>query len=420
MRRVAACLVFALVLAACGGGASEPTGEVVEIFGPYRGEQADLFVASLREAPQLDGIEVRYTGSRDFVADLLTRIRDDADPPDLAVVPQPGVVAELAGLGALAPLGTATQAALDANLVEQARSLGAIDGEDVAVPYRVTVKSLVWYRPALFAERGWSVPGTWDELVALVDDIAADPGIAPWCFGLQAGTATGWAATDWVEDVVLRRQGSDVYDGWVAGTVPFADERVAAAFDAFASLVVTGGRSAGGREAILQTPVDAVAAELLAEPARCAMYKQSDLAIDWFPDGTTVGPDGDVDWFVLPGSDAGDALLVVGADLVVPFDDRPAVDAVLAVLASPEGSAAWRSTGSFVSPLAGAVSSDDDSVTAQLTRLVVNADVVRFDASDAMPASVGTSPFWSAITRWVGGSLTYDALAADLDARFPR
>ncbi len=418
MRRAVAvgCVLGALAAASCSGddGAHR---EQVEIFGSYRGRDADLFVESLRAVPTLRDVEIRYTGSRDFVADLRSRVLDDADLPDIAMVAQPGVVRELVDAGTVEPLGTSTIAALDEHYTEEARALGQVEGEQLGVPYRLTAKSLVWYRPSVFAAHGWTVPTTWDELVTLVEDIDATEDIAPWCFAIQAGTATGWAATDWVEDIVLVREGPEVYDRWVDGEVPFADADIEDAFDTFQALVLSSGRSAGGRETILQTPVDKVAKWLVEDPPPCALYKQADFALGWFPDGISIGPEGDVAWFVLPGVEPDHTSVVVGGDVAVAFDGRAAVEAVMTVLASPEGSAAWRRSSPFVSPLESVLDEQTPGPIAEIAAAVAAADVVRFDASDSMPAAVGTTPYWEAITRWIAGSIDFQRLAEDLDTR---
>ena len=113
-------------------------------------------------------------------------------------------------------------------------SNGIVNGAMYAVPFDASVKSLVWYSPKMFAAKGYLVPQTWDQMVALSDKIAADPsGIKPWCAGVASGAATGWTATDWLEEVVLRQAGPDVYDQWIAHTVKFSDPQIAAQMKAY-------------------------------------------------------------------------------------------------------------------------------------------------------------------------------------------
>jgi alpha-glucoside transport system substrate-binding protein len=223
MSRFAMALAALLCCLATGCGAAQTTGSperVVEVFGPYIGAEADRFAETLRPFERSSGITVRYVGSADFVDDLLRRVGEDNDPPDLAVVPQPGLIRQLASEGRIVTLGERVSAAIAANYSPAAGRFGQIDGRLYAVPFRLTVKSLVWYRPDVFAEHGWQPPKTLQELDRLVRRIQSESDLAPWCFTIGARSATGWAATDWVEDLVLRTAGPAVYQRWAGCRSP--------------------------------------------------------------------------------------------------------------------------------------------------------------------------------------------------------
>lgn len=410
-RLVVAGVLAGLLLSACSSS-GDGTTEVVDIFGGIRGDDADLFVESLRSAPSLASIDVDYVGSQNFVDDLLARVELDGDPPDIALVPQPGVIRELQRQGALVDLDPATLAALDEHLGPQPRALGQLDGEQVAVPYRLTAKSLVWYRPQQFAEAGWSVPTSPADLDALIDEILASDDIAPWCFSIQSGAATGWPATDWIEDLLLSRAGPDAYDAWVGGELASQSDTVTDAISEFQRLVLGRGRAEGGTRAVLTTQVETTA-ERFADGAPCALLKQADLALDWFPDGTTIGPDGDIDFFLLPSDDQPTPLLV-GGFLAVAFDDRPEVHAVMRALASPEGSTVWRAQGTFIGP----IDVEAGDTAERITALFGDGRTLRFDGSDSMPADIGTSLFWSEVTSWISGSSTLEQMTVRLDDAF--
>lgn len=254
MRRAllaAACLIAV----GCSGGNDDATDRVIDIFGPYRTGEADDFVAALPQFELDTGIRVRYTGSADFVRDLNQRVESGVSAPDIAIVPQPGLVDELAGDGRLVAFDDATTAVVRENY--PADLIDSAGGASLyAAPFRASIKSLVWYRPSMFEEQGWEVPSTLDELSELVEQIEADDGaIAPWCFAMESGSATGWAATDWVEDLVLRQAGPDVYDEWAAGDRGFDDPAIRTALTTFDELVISEGRTAGGLRNILQTEV---------------------------------------------------------------------------------------------------------------------------------------------------------------------
>ncbi len=289
------------------------------------------------------------------------------------------------------------------------------------VPYRVSVKSVVWYRPDLFRRHGWTVPRTLADLNRLVAAIRRADDVSPWCFSIFSGSSTGWPATDWVEDLLLRRAGTTAYDDWVAGRLAFDSPPVRAAFEEFDAMVLGRGRTAGGLRSILQTPIMDASGPLFADPAGCALYKQASFAASWFPEGTDIGPRGDVDFFLLPGvrSDR-PAPLVIGGDGAVQFDRREEVNRLMTYLATADGARAWAGRGGFVS----ARTSVDtrtyySGIDQRFAALLRERRTLRFDASDQMPPAVGTDLLWRQMTTWISGAEPLDAVLTTMDDARP-
>jgi alpha-glucoside transport system substrate-binding protein len=408
--------VMALCAVGCAADEENVDGEAIVVFGPYRGAEADRLVDSLEEYAENAGVKIRYTGSTDFVTDLRRRI-DSGDAPDVAFIPQPGLVAQLVDDGSIFPLDEATTRQLVDNYDADVREIAEFDGVDYAVPFRRTMKSVVWFRRDVFEAEGWALPTTLDELEALSATIAsAERGIVPWCFAIEAGDATGWAATDWVEDLVVRRQGSDFYDEWTTGTVEFADPAVEEAFVEFREVVLQPGRVAGGIVDVVSKRVDRAWEPLLASDPGCAMYRQADFAIGWMPNGTEVGPDKSLDWFVLPGVDADDPPLVIGGDEIVQFDDRLTVNDLMAFFASADAGTPWARSGGFLSAKSSISKDEYPDVEQRFIAALATTPVQVFDASDQMPPDIGSGLLWSEITKWVGGAITYTEFAETIDA----
>lgn len=403
-------------LASCGDDDVAPDEPIVRILAPYRGAEADLFIAGLEDWADTAGIDIRYTGSADFASDLEYQVFEVLSPPDIALVPQPGVVEEMFREGHVVAVPENAEVLISENYGDEALDLGRFDGTLVGFPYRANVKSLVWYRPDIMTELGLAVPRTMTELRVLVEEIEA-LGLAPWCLGIEAQRATGWPATDWVEDLILRNAGPDVYADWVNGVVPFRDERIADAFAEFRSLVLQPGRVAGGVSAVLSTNTQASDDPLFTEPIGCVLFKQASFAYGWMPPGLDLGPEGDIDFFVLPTVEPGAAPPVVaGADLAVAFNQRPEVTAVLARLATPEAGQAWAEGGSYVSPRSSVDSASYyQPADRAIADVILEAEALAFDGSDSMPAKIGTDLFWNGITAWISGQITYDQLATILD-----
>lgn len=398
----AALVVVSLFLGGCSTETEDPD-DTLTVFGTWQGSEADAFRLVLDAFKEETGIEVRYTGSSSFI-DAVRERAEEGIPPDVAIFPQPGLMQDLAESGYVLPLRTDIASLTRQNLIPALAEVANTDRGLDGVPFRVSVKSLVWYSPELFVRGGYSVPETLPDLVALSAAIE-DTGIAPWCLGISAGVATGWPATDWVEDLLLRQEGTGVYDAWVAGEVPFTDPRVGSAIQQFGFIALTGGDAAEGRRSILNTTPARAQDPMFESPAQCLMYKQGSFQVANLPDGTTVGPDGDIDVFVMPGLTADETPIIVGGDVAAAMTNRDETWQLLAFLAQAESGRPWAAVSDFVSPHDNFdpswYSSEFD---VRMSELLHGADVVRFDGSDQMYAPVGTGSFFDAMTIYVVSS----------------
>jgi alpha-glucoside transport system substrate-binding protein len=419
LRTASVCIALALVAAACTSGTTEDAeGEsVVRVFGNYRGAEAAAFRAVLDEFTRQTGIETSYVGTAAFAARIQDRVRD-GDPPDVALFPQPAILADMARAGFLVPLDGDVASAVEEGYADWALDLATIDGALYGAWYRLSVKSLVWYPPQVFAAQGYEVPATWDELDALTEQMVRD-GFTPWCLGMESFAATGWVGTDWIEDLVLRLHGPDVYDRWTSGEIPFTDDRIRAAFAEFADVALQPGRVAGGRRAILSVPALAAIDPMFEEPPGCLLTRQASFQEGELPDEVTVGPEGDVDVFVLPAMDGAAAPLLASGEIAAAFTDSEETSSLLAYLASPESGVPWAAVGGYDSPHLGFDPADYGSdLDRRLGELVRAAEVVRFDGSDLMPPPVGTGTFWTGMIDLVAGS-PIDRVLADIQAGYP-
>lgn len=404
-------------LVACDRSGAHDDQPVVTVFGSFTGRDADAFVASMQRFEADTGIDVRYVGSSRFETDLTERVRR-GDAPDLALIPQPGLLQSLAEDGLALPydadLATAAARDVDPRLVELATVGGAI----YASWYSVTPKSLVWYSPAQFRARGLQPPATWDELITLTDEIEAS-GTTPWCLGVRDGGATGWVATDWVEDLVLRFAGPEVYDGWIDHDVAFTDPAITDAVERFGSIALDRGRVNGGNRAAVEFTIEEAAQQLLGSSPKCLLHRQASFLTDFLDREVNVSPDGDLWVFPFPGPADAAPTMIVGGTMAARFDDRPETRRLAAYLTTAEAAGERVRLGGFVSALD---TVETNAYPAALNRTVVqwarDAQVLRFDASDLMPPEVGVDAFWTAMTVWLSGGRLSTAMAA-VDAAWP-
>jgi len=384
-------------------------GEQVTVFGPWLGPDQELVESVLAYFADATGADVRYTGSDSFEQQIMVDA-EAGSAPNIAVFPQPGLAAGMAKRGFLSPLGDGTADWLRENYAagQSWVDLGTYankDGEDELFGffYKVDVKSLVWYVPENFEDFGYDVPESLEDLKALTEKMVED-GETPWCIGLGSGGATGWPATDWVEDMMLRTQSPDVYDQWVSNEIGFDDPRVVEAIEEFGWFARNDDNVAGGAGAVASTDFRDSPKGLFAAPPQCLMHKQASFIPAFFPEGTEVGED--VDFFYFPayeGKDLGKPVLGAGTLWAI-TDDSEGSRALMDFLKSPIAHELWMAQEGFLTPHKG-VSTDmyaTDTLRG-MGDILLGATTFRFDGSDLMPGGVGAGSFWTGMVDYSGG-----------------
>ena len=403
--------------------AHDLTGQTVTIAGPWTGRDGDLVRAALAYFSAATGATVNYSGSDSFEQDIVIAAQSGS-APNVAVFPQPGLTADMAARGFLQPLGADLADWVRANYAagESWVNLGTFAGPD-GVPalygffYKVDLKSLVWYSPEQFEEAGYEVPTSMEELVALAEQIVADGG-TPFCLGLGSGAATGWPATDWVEDLMLRLHAPEVYDAWVANEIPFDDARVVEALAMYATFARTEGWVQGGPQAAATTDFRDSPAGLFALPPACYMHRQASFIPTFFPSGASYGTD--YEFFYFPSfadRDLGNPVLGAGTQFAI-LSDSPAARALIEFLTTPIAHEVWMAQSGFLTPHRG-VNTDaygDDSLRA-MGEILLGATTFRFDGSDLMPGEIGAGAFWTGMVDITTGA-DPATVAAAIQARW--
>jgi len=397
-------------------------GKKVTIYASIRDKEEDLLKQSWKDFENCTGVKIEYEGSGEFETQIKVRV-DGGRAPDIAFVPQPGVVEYFAKGGKLKPLGDKAKATATQNYSADWLKYATVDGKLYGAPLGSNVKSFVWYSPKTFKDNGWQIPQSWDELITLSNTIAASGKMKPWCAGIESGVATGWPATDWIEDIMLRQEGKDVYDQWVTHAIPFNDPRVVAATDRAGTILknpayVNGG--IGDVKSIATTSFQEGGLPIIDN--KCAMHRQASFYANQWPKSTKVAEDGDVFAFYFPPIDPSKGKPVLGGgEFVVGFADRPEVQAVQAYLASTQHANTRAKLGNWVSANKGVdlanVANPIDKKSVQI--LQDTSAVFRFDGSDLMPAAVGSGTFWKEMTNWITGKDTKSTLDS-IESSWPK
>ncbi len=389
--------------------APDLSGQTVTVAGPWLQPEDDVFRSVLAYFTHATGAEAIYTGSDSFEQQIVIDAEAGA-APNIAVFPQPGLASDLAARGLLHPL-PASMGSWTVDNYGAGQSwvdLGTYADKDGADQhygffYNVNVKSLVWYVPENFEDAGYEVPETMEELRALTDQIVAD-GETPWCVGLGSGAATGWPATDWVEDIMLRTQPADVYDGWTTNEVKFNDPRVVAAIEEFGWFVGDDAKVSGGAGAVATTDFRDSPKGMFASPLECYMHRQASFVPAFFPEGIEFGED--VDFFYFPSyesKDLGNPVLG-GGTLMAITDPSDATNALMEFFQLPVAHEVFAAQSGFLTPHKGVNPETylNDALRGQAD-ILVNATTFRFDGSDLMPGGVGAGSFWTGMVDFAGG-----------------
>ncbi|MBA2281928.1 MAG: carbohydrate ABC transporter substrate-binding protein [Acidimicrobiia bacterium] len=376
---------------------------------------------------ELINADADYAVEIESVADFAQQfqIRAEGGTLDVAAVPQPGAIPALVESGSivsLEELGFDIEE-LNATLGESFVALGEYEGQHYGIPTNINLKSMVWYPKDDFDAAGYEVPTTFDELIALSDQIVTD-GSTPWCVGFESGGDTGWPATDWMEDIMLRTAGPDVYDQWAAHEIPFDDPAVVAAAERFGQVMFTDGYVLGGAE---NTPSIAFAdapLPMFETPPSCWLHRQATFINASFPPDSVAGED--YDWFPFPPIDQEGILFGGELSVVGTSGNRPEVIDFLNQFLGVEVQCEMGGVpaSSRISPnvevgpdcYANDILADASVVLTDS----LEAGTGRFDASDLMPAEVGSGSFWTGMVAYMqGGPESLEGVLADIEASFP-
>ncbi len=410
---------LSLLLVACGSpkAATHKSGTVT-IMGVVTGKGEQELQKALAPFTEATGIKVVYEGTNEFATLLPVRV-DSGNAPDIAMFPQPGLMADFAREGKLVSIDTFMDTKQLSNYYAQDwLNLATVDSKIYGIWYRAFVKSLIWYNPTAFAAKGYQIPKTWDEMMALSNKIVADGGV-PWCLGIENGNATGWVGTDWVEDILLHTSGSEVYDRWITHQIPFNDPAVKTAFETFGKIALNPKYVVGGKTGVISTPFGDSPKGLIEDPPSCYMHHQGSFIAAFFPENVVMGKD--VSVFPLPmiNPEVGAPVLVSG-EVVAMFNDTPEARKLMEYLATPKPHEIWASFGGYLSPHKDVrLEAYPDEITKRQAEILTNAKVIRFDGSDMMPGAVGTGTFWTGIVDYIGGK-DVDTVLNDIEESWPQ
>ncbi|GIF02203.1 sugar ABC transporter substrate-binding protein [Paractinoplanes rishiriensis] len=396
--------------------------DVVEVMYGFSGDQSRSFQDIVQPWADQNGIKVRLSSTPDFDKLIRSRVAGN-NLPDIAIYPQPGITLDIALSGRLFDLNTVVDTSrYNKNNMYLFDAASDAEGRVWAIPMSTSVKSLVWYPKKAFEAKGYTVPKTHQELLALTDKIKAD-GTPPWCVGIESQAATGWPATDWVEDYVLRFGGGAKYKQWTSHQIPFNDPLIQQAVDEIGKIWFPEGNVLGDRGSIASTNFATAGNPMFENPPKCFLHRQASFLAQPgnFPDRIVQNIDTEAGVFPLPPVQAGAGQPVLGAgDLAGLFNDNPDTVRVLEFITSKEFGNQLAPDGGFISPWKDFDRSKYPNETMRaIAEIAYSSTEAVFDGSDTMPGEVGSGSFWRGMVTWVTGQEDTATVLRDIDESWP-
>jgi alpha-glucoside transport system substrate-binding protein len=430
MRFAVPIVVFLMIAAACSkkedegstGGSAGPTQEntgKVNILAAVEPEEAAAIqeIADDQVNPNVD-YDAEFEASGNFEQDV--QVRGQAGTLDLIMLPQVGTIPTLvtsAHAVSLEDMGFDI-AELEDTFGKPFMDLGLINGKHYAIPTNINLKSMIWYPKDDFDAAGYKVPKTWDELMALSDQIVADGG-TPWCVGFQSEGSTGWPATDWMEDIMLRTAGPEKYDQWWKHEIPFNDPSVENAGKIFGDVMFHPNYVLGGAENTPGLAFGDAPLPMFDDPPGCWLHRQASFINAFFPKDAKAGVD--YDWFPFPSMDTEGGPLF-GGEMMMVFRNSPEVKDFVERFMGTDFQCAMGGI-TAASRLSPNVNVDTSCYaneiladSAEVLKKGLESGSARFDASDLMPPAVGSGSFWTGMVQYMkGGPDSLDGILEDIE-----
>ena len=413
--------VLAFAAAGCGGGddggggaeGNEDVSGSISAMAIWTGEEQKSFQAVIDAFEEkYPNVTVKYTSGGDNLAPLLTTAVEGGNPPDLAAIAQPGLIADFAKRDAIKPIDDLRDKIVDA-FGEDVADAGAVEGTQYGVMYKGANKSTVWYNVADFEEAGVEPPETWDDFVNARDTLKA-AGITPFSVGVDVG----WPISDIFENIYIRTAGPEKYDQLAKHEIPWTDQSVKDALTLMKDIVGESDNMAGGTDGALQMEMPDSVSKVFSENPDAAMAVLGDFAPGQIE--TKLEPETGYNVFTFPSIEGSKPAVVGSGDLFIKFKDSPAADAFLEYLTTVEAAEIWAKRGGFSSPnkeLDEGVYPDE--ITRTVASAIPEAETFRFDLSDLQPAAFGGTPgqgLFKAFTDFVANPNNIDQITQKMEA----
>jgi alpha-glucoside transport system substrate-binding protein len=399
---------------AVGGTDRQGVSGTISIIAKWTGGEQDSFLAVLEPFKKANpDVEVKYQGAGDNTAQIVSTAVQGGNPPDIATLPQPGLMKQFAQSGKLKPL-TFAKGVIAKNYAADWLTIGTVNKKLYGLFFKGSNKSTVWHNVKAFRDAGVKSLKTWPQFLAAAKTLRASGTPA-----FSIAGADGWTLTDLFENIYLRTAGSAKYDLLTAHKIKWTDPSVKAALKVMGQ-VFSSSNLVGGTAGALQTDFATSVNNVITASPKAAMVIEADFVPTAVTD-TALKAVKDYNEFAFPTiGKASPATVLAGGDVVVMFKDNPAARALITYLGTAQAATIWAKRGGFTSPNKNVKATAYGDVLNRKTALALAlGKVVRFDMSDLQPASFGSTTGqgeWKLFQDFLQKPSNVNGIASQLEA----
>jgi alpha-glucoside transport system substrate-binding protein len=418
MKKLLMAVALLAPLVALAAGKADKLGGKVAVLGVWGGAELETFNKMVKPFEDRTGVKVEFEATRDLDAVLTTRVAA-GNPPDLALLPSPGKMADLARQGKLVDLGSVLdKGAMKKAYAQSWLDLGSVDGKLVGIFPKADLKGLIWYNPKALKAAGLNAaPKTFDDLLAEANT-AAGKGVTPFAIGIESGAASGWVGTDWLENIFLKTYGPAKYREWYEGKLAWTSPEVKSVFQTWGKIVGNPKLCYGGSQYILSTNFGTAFSPLFENPPKAYFHFQATFIQGFIGKQLPNLKAGeDFSFFALPPIKAEYAKSAeIAGDLVGMFKKTPQSVAFIEYLTTAEAQSFWVKGGNGLSPNREVPLADyPNALSKNAAQILTSAEITVFDASDMMPSKMNTA-FWAGVVSFVSKPADLDSVLAELES----
>jgi len=416
-----------LLLLACssgggtsGGGASSTD---VTVWTAWGGDELKAFKDVLAPFQSSTGIKVHLTTNRDSTNQIANGIAAGTDLPDIAPGPtDPIQVKSWVSKGALKSIETALgsdafKAYIDSTYPALTAApggasddpyIGIVGGKHYELMVKTQVKGLFWYNKKVFTG---TAPKSFDELLALNPSQFGAQKI--FCAGFESGAASGWPASDQIDNIIMRQSGDQVYINWIQGKQKFSSAEIKLGYQTFLK-EVSAQNVYGGSNTALSTNFGKAGDPMFNTPPGCLFLEQATFIANFFHQNKGVTAGTDFDFFAHPsmGKSQYDGNVNGFYDNFAMYNDTPAARKLMQYMASKDAQQIWANDGGTL----GAIKdlTYKDPIFQRAADIAKGAKNLLVTAGDFMPSDMQKA-FWQSLLNVTRDPGSLDKELAHLD-----